>query len=92
MPQPPAIDDAGIDVVNAPQDRLGDLYHVMLRSPWSVTLLGIAALVLAVNVVHTYDAKQMLFGKRYADMLSPEPNGRVQLDYSKLHEVVDAPY
>lgn len=47
---PPA-DDSGIDVVNAPQDLFGDLYHVLLRSPWWVTLVAIAALVLAVNVV-----------------------------------------
>lgn len=43
--------DAGIDVIHAPQDLLGDLYHVLLRSPWWVTLLAIATLVIAVNFV-----------------------------------------
>src|SRR4051812_31681814 len=43
--------DSGIDVVNAPQDLWGDLYHTLLRSPWRVTIAAIAGLVLAVNVV-----------------------------------------
>ena len=43
--------DSGIDVVNAPQDLLGDIYHVLLRAPWWVTMAAIAALVLAVNLV-----------------------------------------
>ena len=43
--------DSGIDVVNAPTDLLGDLYHVLLRAHWWVTMLAIAAMVLAVNVV-----------------------------------------
>lgn len=50
MAQPPDI-YSGIDVVNAPENLLGDLYHVLLRSPWSVTLLIISGLVLAVNVL-----------------------------------------
>jgi len=49
MAQPPA-DDSGVDIVNAPQDLTGDLYYVLLRAPWWVTLAAIAALVLAVNV------------------------------------------
>ena len=27
---------------------------------------------------------------RYADMLSPKPDGRIQLDFSRLHEVTPA--
>jgi inward rectifier potassium channel len=50
MAQPPQ-QDSGIDVVNAPTDLLGDLYHVLLEAPWWVTLVAIAALVLAVNVI-----------------------------------------
>lgn len=46
--QPP---DSGIDSINAPQDLFGDLYHVLLRSPWWVTIAAIAALFLAVNVL-----------------------------------------
>jgi len=43
--------DSGIDSINAPQDLFGDLYHVLLRAPWWVTIAAIAALFLAVNVV-----------------------------------------
>jgi len=51
MPRPPPPPDSGIDPINAPQDLFGDLYHVMLRSPWWVTMVAIAAMFLAVNVV-----------------------------------------
>ena len=51
MARPSPQDDTGIDVVHAPQDGWGDLYHELLRAPWWVTLLAIAAGVLAVNVV-----------------------------------------
>ena len=44
-------EDTGIDVVNAPKDFWGDLYHELLGAPWSVTISFIAALVLAVNVL-----------------------------------------
>ena len=44
-------DDTGIDVVNAPHDVFGDFYHSLLRAPWWVTLVVIAAMVLAVNFV-----------------------------------------
>ncbi len=50
MSRQPPEDDVGIDVVNAPFDLIGDLYHVLLRAPWSLTLLVIAGLVLAVNL------------------------------------------
>jgi inward rectifier potassium channel len=50
MAQPLPQDDTGIDVVHAPQDVWGDLYHELLRAPWWVTLLSIAGAVLAVNV------------------------------------------
>src|SRR3954469_5572193 len=50
MAQPSSQNDSGIDVVNAPQDLWGDLYHELLRAPWPLTLLSIAALVLAINV------------------------------------------
>jgi inward rectifier potassium channel len=48
--KPPADDDSGIDIVHAPQDLFGDLYHVLLRAPWWVTLLAISVLVLVVNL------------------------------------------
>lgn len=50
MAQQPEDDDAGIDVVNAPQDFFGDFYHSLLRAPWWVTMAVIAAMVLAVNL------------------------------------------
>src|SRR6266446_3619800 len=43
-------DDTGIDVVHAPRDVLGDLYHELLGAPWSLTLLVIAVMLLALNV------------------------------------------
>jgi inward rectifier potassium channel len=43
-------EDTGIDVVNAPQDLWGDLYHELIRAPWWLTLLSIAAMVLVINV------------------------------------------
>jgi inward rectifier potassium channel len=53
MASPPQ-DDTGIDVVNAPQDVWGDLYHELLRLPWPFTLLVIAALLLAVDVLFAF--------------------------------------
>ena len=50
MPQPQT-QDTGIDVVNAPQDLLGDLYHRLLRARWRVTIGLIAGAVIAVNLV-----------------------------------------
>ena len=50
MAAPLPQDDTGIDVVNAPQDVWGDLYHELVRAPWWMTLVAIAAMVLAINV------------------------------------------
>jgi len=44
----PEISD-GIEIVNAPQNLSGDLYHVLLRAPWWAALSFIAALVLAID-------------------------------------------
>jgi len=51
MAAPLPQDDSGIDVVNAPQDLWGDLYHELMRAPWWLTLLSIAAMVLAINLL-----------------------------------------
>ncbi|MCA1827366.1 MAG: ion channel [Myxococcales bacterium] len=51
MARAPQPADSGIDPINAPTDLLGDLYHVLLRAPWWVTLLAIAALFLSVNIL-----------------------------------------
>jgi inward rectifier potassium channel len=37
---------------------------------------------------HLYDAKDVFFGKRLADMLRTKPDGRVELDYSRFNDVV----
>ena len=43
MADPLSQDDSGIDVVNAPRDLWGDLYHELLRAPWWLALTSIAA-------------------------------------------------
>jgi inward rectifier potassium channel len=40
---------------------------------------------------YRYLPEDFRFGRRFADMLSPKPDGRLQLDYTKLHETVPAP-
>jgi inward rectifier potassium channel len=50
MAAPKPQTDTGIDVVNAPRDAWSDLYHELVGAPWWLTLLGISAMVLAVNV------------------------------------------
>ena len=39
---------------------------------------------------HRYLPEDIRFGMRFADMLSPKPDGRLQLDYAKLHETEPA--
>jgi len=51
MASPAPQDDTGIDVVNAPTDVWGDVYHELLRAPWLLTLLAIAGMVVAIDVV-----------------------------------------
>jgi inward rectifier potassium channel len=43
----------------------------------------------AVHARYRYDAPDILFKKRFADMLSPKPDGRLLLDFSRFHEVED---
>ena len=43
----------------------------------------------AVHARYRYDAEDILFEKRLADMLSPKPDGRVKLDFAKFHDVED---
>jgi hypothetical protein len=44
------------------------------------------------HALHRYFPEDFRFGERFADMLSPKPDGRVQLDYKKLHDTVRASY
>jgi len=41
---------------------------------------------------HRYLPEDFRFGERFADMLSFRPDGRLQLDYAKLHDTVPAAY
>jgi inward rectifier potassium channel len=47
--------------------------------------------VVAAQSVHgrkSYDHPEILFGYRYADILTEMDDGRVRIDYSKFHETV----
>jgi len=41
-----------------------------------------------IHARHLYEAKDVFFGKRLADMLRTKPDGRVELDYSHFHDLV----
>ncbi len=43
-----------------------------------------------IHARHAYTANDIVWGKRFADVLSVRPDGRRQLDYRRFHEVVDA--
>ena len=56
-----------------------------------VTILGIdGTSAQTIHGRHTYEDKDLRFGKRHADLLTPLPGGRIQLDYAKFHDLVDA--
>ena len=44
------------------------------------------------HALHRYMPEDFRFGERFADMLSAKPDGRLQLDYAKLHDTVPAAY
>jgi inward rectifier potassium channel len=39
---------------------------------------------------HRYLPEDLRLGMRYADMLSARPDGRIELDYAKLHDLLPA--
>ena len=43
-----------------------------------------------VHARYRYDPDDILFGKRFRDMLGPVRDGRITLDFSKFHETEDA--
>jgi len=45
---------------------------------------------LTVHARHTYTAREVLFGKRFVDMLEPTPDGGQVVDYRRLDDVTDA--
>ena len=44
------------------------------------------------HALHRYMPEDFRFGERFADMLSPKPDGRIELDYTRLHDTVRATY
>ena len=45
-----------------------------------------------IHARHVYDGERdAAFGHRYADMLTPTPDGKLQLDFARFHDVVPAP-
>ena len=40
---------------------------------------------------HIYDATQIRWGHRYADILGSDAAGRVHIDYRRFHDVVSEP-
>ena len=41
---------------------------------------------------HRYLPEDLRLGMRFADMLSQKPDGRIELDYAKLHHLAKASY
>jgi hypothetical protein len=58
-----------------------DLALVRERSP---------ALGRSWTVLHKIDWETHRFGKRHLDLLSEKPDGRLQMDCAKFHDLVDA--
>jgi inward rectifier potassium channel len=59
----------------------------------SVTLIVVVSGydVVAAQTVHarrTYDHSDILFGHRYADILFPQDDGRIKIDYGKFHDTI----
>ena len=59
----------------------------------SVTLIVVVSGydVVAAQTVHarrTYDHSDILFGHRYADILLPQDDGRIKMDYGKFHDTI----
>lgn len=42
----------GVEISGAPRAGLGDLYHALLRLPWSVTIGGIALVFVVINTIY----------------------------------------
>lgn len=56
---------------------------------FSITLIGLDGLLSqTVHARHNYDAKELVWDHRFADTLTPLPDGTMQLDYRRFHEVV----
>ena len=56
-----------------------------------VTVLGIdGTSAQTIHGRHTYSAELIRFGRRNADMLIELPGGKLQLDYAKFHDTVEA--
>jgi inward rectifier potassium channel len=54
-----------------------------------VTVTGLdATFASTIHARHIYHSDDVVFGARFADVLSNAPNGRLVLDYRKFHDVV----
>ncbi len=57
-----------------------------------VTVTGLdATFATTIHGRHIYQADEVVWNARFADVLSNRPDGRLQLDYGKFHEIVPAP-
>lgn len=57
-----------------------------------VTILGIdGTSAQTIHGRYSYTDGHVLFGRRHADMLRELPGGKLQLDYAKFHEHIEAP-
>jgi inward rectifier potassium channel len=57
-----------------------------------VSLTGLdESFLQTVHARHSYTADEIVWGARFADILSRAPDGRVQVDYHRFHEVVPHP-
>ena len=48
--------------------------------------------VVAAQIVHarkTYDHPDIMFGRRYVDVVHPSADGRVRIDYGRFHDTFE---
>jgi inward rectifier potassium channel len=58
-----------------------------------VTLLGIdEVLMQTIHSRYAYVWNEILFGKRFRDVFATDPDGRRVIDYTRFHDVDDAPF
>jgi inward rectifier potassium channel len=54
-----------------------------------VTVTGLdSTFATTIHARHVYDADAVVFGARFVDVVSTLPDGRMQLDFTKFHDVV----
>jgi inward rectifier potassium channel len=54
-----------------------------------LTVTGIdATFATTIHARHVYHADDVVYGARFADVLSVDPNGRITLDYTRFHDTM----